>query len=120
MTLQSPEPLRPDPGAPCRLERWSFMCVAAATFIGHRDRETVTTFPDAPRPCQSVGGWLGLKGSLPSSGHRRVGAGCVKCLFRATRRQVIPGGWRNWRLPTARVMRCRRQRLCGLRTKSRN
>jgi hypothetical protein len=87
MTAQTPIPLRADPAALRQAERRSFMRAAAAAFIGHRDREdpvkwlvfrpprwTVTTFPDRPaRPvysCQSVGGWLGLKGSLPSSGHR--------------------------------------------------
>ena len=39
MTVQSPVPLRPDVNAMRAVERRSFMRAAAATFIGHRDRE---------------------------------------------------------------------------------
>jgi hypothetical protein len=39
MTVESAVPLRPDPGAMRAVERRSFTRAAAATFIGHRDRE---------------------------------------------------------------------------------
>jgi hypothetical protein len=37
--MTAPVPLRPDPGAMRAVERRSFTRAAAATFIGHRDRE---------------------------------------------------------------------------------
>src|SRR5690348_4754266 len=51
-----------------------------------RHRHRATTVGDSR--------WIGIEGTFPYRGNLTlVGAGCVKCLFRATGRQVIPRGW---------------------------
>jgi hypothetical protein len=66
--------------AKSRARQRAYANEAAAAFVGHRDREAevegLRHFLTAPRSpvysCQSVGGWSGLRGGLPSSGHRPV------------------------------------------------